>query len=215
MSNPSDQPRPADEGRATPPPPPPPSGHETQVPPPSSGPTPPPAGHGAPPSGYGSGGPGGPPPLGGQPPSGTGGGYGGQPPYGPPGGGGYGGGYGAPPPAHGYPMASPPLSDADQRTWATLGHIGGIVLGFIAPLVVWLVFKDRGRFVDEQGKEALNFQITVTIAYIVGTVLSVIGIGILILIGVWLAATILAIIAAVATNRGEAYRYPLTLRLIS
>ena len=106
------------------------------------------------------------------------------------------------------------MSDADQRMWATLAHVGGILFNFIAPLVVWLVHKERGRFVEEQSKEALNFQITVAIAYVVGSILSVLFIGFLIIFAVWVAATILAIMAAVAANRGEAYRYPMTMRLL-
>ena len=50
-----------------------------------------------------------------------------------------------------------PLSDSDQRLWATLAHIGPIILWVIAPLVIWLVYKDRGRYVEDQSKEALNF----------------------------------------------------------
>ena len=127
--------------------------------------------------------------------------------------------YNAPPPGYaappvGYAGAQPPLSDSDQRMWAMLSHVGGILFSFIAPLVIWLVFKDRGRFVDEQAKEALNFQITLIIAYVVGGILSIIIIGIFIVLLAWLAAIILGIMAAIAANKGEAYRYPFALRLI-
>ena len=119
----------------------------------------------------------------------------------------------APPPAY---AAGPvqPLSDSDSRMWAMLAHVGGIVLGFIAPLIVWLMFKERSRFVDEQSKEALNFQITLLIAYIVGSILTVIIIGIIILFAAWIAAIVFGIIAGMAANRGEAYRYPFAIRLI-
>src|SRR5450756_990054 len=60
-----------------------------------------------------------------------------------------------------------PMSDSDQRLWATLAHIGPIILSFIAPLVIWLVYRERGRYVEDQSKEALNFQITLAITYIV------------------------------------------------
>lgn len=162
-------------------------------------------------------------PYGGQTyggPAPTGAPYGGpQPggaPYGnaQPGGAPYGqGGYGGPAAAYGAPQQ--PLRDSDQRTWATLAHVGGIFLELIAPLIVWLIFKDRGRFVDEQAKEALNFRITVAIGYFVGIVLTAIGIGAIIISGVWLLALVFSIMAAVATNKGQPYRYPLTLRVIS
>lgn len=131
------------------------------------------------------------------------------------------GGYAPPPGAPQAPYAGggyatqPPLSDSDQRMWATLAHVGGIFLGFIAPLVVWLIFKGRGAFVDDQAKEALNWQITVAIGYLVGSVLSFIGIGFLLWAVVWIAALVLGILAAVAANKGEAYRYPFAIRLIS
>ncbi len=119
----------------------------------------------------------------------------------------------APPPA--YAGAQPPLSDADQRMWAMLSHIGPIVLGFIAPLVIWLMFKERGRFVEEQSKESLNFQITLVIAGAVIFVISLITFGIgSILYLAFIAALVFMIMAAVATNKGQAYRYPVSLRLI-
>jgi len=98
--------------------------------------------------------------------------------------------------------------------WAMLSHIGGILFSFVAPLVIWLVFKDRGHFVEDQSKEALNFQITLIIAYVVGGILSVILVGIFIVLLAWLAAIIFGIMAAIAANKGEVYRYPFAIRLI-
>lgn len=128
-------------------------------------------------------------------------------------------GYGAPqggyPPAgYGAPGVGAPLSDSDQRTWAILSHVGGILFSFVAPLVLWLVFKGRGQFVEDQSKEALNFQITVLIAYIVGGVLSVIGIGLLLMLAAWVATLVFGILGAVAASSNQWYRYPVTLRLI-
>jgi uncharacterized Tic20 family protein len=122
-------------------------------------------------------------------------------------------GYGAP-----QYVAAPaaPLSDSDQRLWATLAHIGPIILYFIAPLVIWLVCRARGRYVEDQAKEALNFQITLVISVVVVSILGVLtlGIGFLLLIPLFLVALVLMIIAAVAANKGEAYRYPLNIRFI-
>jgi uncharacterized protein len=107
-----------------------------------------------------------------------------------------------------------PLSQSDERMWAMLGHLGGIVLGFIAPLITWLVFRERSAFVEDQGKEALNFQITVLIGYVVAAVLSGILIGLVLFPIVWIASLVLCIMAGMAANKGERYRYPFALRLI-
>lgn len=128
-------------------------------------------------------------------------------------------GYGAPqggyPPAgYGAPGAGAPLSDSDQRTWAIVAHVGAILFSFVAPLVVWLVFKGRGALVEDQAKEALNWSITVIIVYVVGIVLSAVLIGIPILFVAGIAALVFGILAAVAASSGQYYRYPVTLRLI-
>lgn len=137
------------------------------------------------------------------------GGYGGPPPA---------GGYSGPPPAapaYGAGAAGAPLSDSDQRLWATLAHIGGLILSFVAPLVIWLIYKDRGRFVEEQAKEALNFQITLVIASVVFWIITIVtfGIGGLLFLA-FIVALVFMIMAAIATNKGEAYRYPVNIRLI-
>ncbi|MCL3860586.1 DUF4870 domain-containing protein [Actinotalea sp. K2] len=129
-----------------------------------------------------------------------------------------GGQYGAPPPApaYGSTVAGAPLSDSDQRLWATLAHILPLIgLSIVPPLVVWLVFKGRGQFLEEQAKEALNFQITLLIASVAITIISVITLGIgSILFLAFIVAVVFMIMAAVAANKGEAYRYPVNIRLI-
>ena len=85
---------------------------------------------------------------------------------------------------------------------------------FIGPLVIWLVKKDEMPFVDDQGKESLNFQITVLLAFIACIILSVIVIGLLLLPIVGIGALILIVIASIKANEGVHYRYPFTLRLI-
>ncbi|QWP79384.1 DUF4870 domain-containing protein [Lysobacter sp. K5869] len=87
----------------------------------------------------------------------------------------------------------------------------GTILG---PLVVWLMKKDTMPFVADQGKEALNFNITVLIAMIVGGILTLVLIGLLVMAVVGIAWLVLTIMAALAANKGEAYRYPFTLRLV-
>ena len=118
--------------------------------------------------------------------------------------------YTAPPPA---PTGVPP---EDQRTLALITHLSCIVLGFIVPLIIWLVNKDQqGKdFVNDQAKEALNFQITLLFAYVAGTVLSLIIIGIFISFAAWIACIVFSIIGGLKANNGEAYRYPFAIRLI-
>ncbi|GAA1983179.1 DUF4870 domain-containing protein [Isoptericola halotolerans] len=120
------------------------------------------------------------------------------------------------------PYGPRPLSRSDERTWAILAHIGPLVLlalsagtvGFLAPLVIWLVLRDRSAFVADQAKEALNFQITLLLVSLVGWLLTNVLIGWLVLLAAWITALALAIVAAVTVNRDEAYRYPVALRLV-
>lgn len=107
------------------------------------------------------------------------------------------------------------VSESDRRMWAMLGHLGGIVLGFVAPLIVWIMYKDRDEFLKDQSQEALNFQITMIIAWVVATVLSFVLIGFLLYPVLWIGNLILCIMAGMAANRGERYRYPFALRLVS
>ena len=111
--------------------------------------------------------------------------------------------------------AAMPASQED-RTLAMLTHLSGIILGFIVPLIIWLINKDRSdkAFLNDQSKEALNFQITILIGYIAGTVLTIILIGPLISFAAWIVSVVFSIIAALKANEGVAYRYPLSIRLI-
>lgn len=127
---------------------------------------------------------------------------------------------------------SPPVQasglSGEERQWAMFAHLsslGGLVTGglgcLIGPLIIWLVKKDSMPFVDDQGKEALNFNITIAIAAValtvVGTILLVILIGFLFYFAAFLVCVywlVMTIIAAIKANEGVAYRYPLTLRLI-
>ncbi|MBS0228685.1 MAG: DUF4870 domain-containing protein [Proteobacteria bacterium] len=107
-------------------------------------------------------------------------------------------------------------SSSEDRNLAMLTHLSGILLGFIVPLVIWLTNKDKPEkaWLNEQAKEALNFQILIAIAYVACTILVVILIGGLLLPVVWLVNLIFCILAGVAVNKGENYRYPFSLRLI-
>ena len=138
-----------------------------------------------------------PPPPGGSP---------GVPSYTPPATGVGGSGY-----PNAYMGATP---DQDSKTMGMLAHLLGIFLGFIGPLIIWLIKKDQSQFVDDQGKESLNFQIMLMIGYVIGSVTSFLCIGFLILPAVWIFGIIFSIIAALKAKDGIAYRYPVNLRLI-
>jgi uncharacterized protein len=107
-----------------------------------------------------------------------------------------------------------PLSPQDEKLWSTLVHVGGIFLNFISPLIGYLLLKDRGPFVAAHTKTALNFQITLAIAYVAGLILSVIGIGALIALAAWVLNIVFSIIAALAANKGEMYKYPIAINFI-
>jgi len=119
----------------------------------------------------------------------------------------------APPPPVGVPSA-------DEKQWAMFAHLSalaGYIIPFgsiIAPLVIWQIKKNEMPFVDDQGKEALNFQITVAIAAVICFVLMFVLIGLLLLPLVAIADLVFIILAAIAANNGTAYRYPISLRLI-
>ncbi|KAB7770071.1 DUF4870 domain-containing protein [Xanthomonas maliensis] len=108
---------------------------------------------------------------------------------------------------------------SEERTLALAAHLLGTLTAFIGALVIWLVSKDATPskpFASDQAKEALNFQITVILAYIVAIVLAAISFGILFFLPtlVWIANVVFCILGAIKANGGESYRYPFTLRLI-
>jgi len=108
----------------------------------------------------------------------------------------------------------------DERTWGMACHLGvfaGFIFPFgniVVPLVIWLIKSEELPFVKDQGKEALNFQITAFIAFMVCALLMVVGIGFLLAGPLVIYVGIAVIIAAVKANEGVFYRYPLAIRLI-
>ena len=124
-----------------------------------------------------------------------------------------------PHPQQNYGVAPHPMSQQDEKTWATLVHLAPFLaamvgIPFLGPLIVFLVFKDRGPFVRFHAAQALNFQIIITIAFWVFGVLSFVLIGIPFLILTAIAWVILSIVAAIKANNGEWYRYPMTPELV-
>jgi uncharacterized Tic20 family protein len=112
-------------------------------------------------------------------------------------------------------------SDKQDRTWAMFCHLTslsaciGIPFGnIIGPLVVWLIKKDEFAIVDEHGKESLNFQISLSIYSIISFFLCFAFIGFVLLPAILIAGLVFIIIATLKANKGEPYRYPLTIRFI-
>ena len=110
----------------------------------------------------------------------------------------------------------------ETRKWAMLCHLSALTgllgngLGFlVGPLVVWLFKKEDDQFIDDQGKEAVNFQITMFIALFVSAILVVVIIGFVLLIVVGILMIVFPIIGATKANEGELYRYPFSIRFIT
>ncbi len=113
-----------------------------------------------------------------------------------------------------------PSNDPEERMWAMFCHLGTLVTLFpfanvIVPLLIWMIKKDKSRLVDDQGKEALNFQITMMIGYAICIPLFFLLIGFPALIALVIYHVIFSVIAAIKSYEGVAYRYPYTLRLIT
>ena|ERR1700733_13274209 len=114
----------------------------------------------------------------------------------------------------------PVSTTADERTWGMLAHLSafsGFLVplgGVIGPLVVWLIKRDQSAFVADQGKEALNFNISVLLGAIVCGVLVLIFIGILLGVALFIFWLTMTIIAGIKASEGVLYRYPFALRLV-
>ena len=122
------------------------------------------------------------------------------------------------PPQYGAPAGyggPAPLTPQDEKNWSLGAHLGVLLAGFVAPLVIWLVYKGRGPFLEHHAKESLNFQITVMIALFVSSIMTLLFVGIFMIFAIIPWMFIMPIIAAVKASNGEWYRYPLTLRLVS
>lgn len=103
---------------------------------------------------------------------------------------------------------------SDEKNLGLLAHLLSLFFGFIPPLVIWLIKKDESQFVAHHAKEALNFQISMLIYFIGAGILCLLLIGFLLLPILALFNLIVIIIATISASKGEAYRYPLTIRFI-
>jgi uncharacterized Tic20 family protein len=124
-----------------------------------------------------------------------------------------------PPPPPGYDPR--PVAGSEQNTWAMLSHLSTF-LGFtaipfanlLAPLVVWLMQKDTMPLVDDQGKEAINFQLSIMIYLFTCIPLAFVLIGFVLAPIVIVFDVVATIIAAIKAQQGIAYRYPMSIRFV-
>jgi uncharacterized Tic20 family protein len=103
----------------------------------------------------------------------------------------------------------------DDKNIATVTHLGGTIFSFVPSLIVWILKKDESEYIADQAKEALNFQITMVLAYMLASILSWVIIGLIFFPIIWVLNIVFCIIAAISTSKGETYRYPFVMRLIN
>ena len=113
------------------------------------------------------------------------------------------------------------VTDPQEKQWGMFTHLAALATfvvpvagNVIGPLIIYLVKKDEYEFVNEQGKEVLNFQLTWSIIFIISFVLIFVGICVLMLIGFGLAWLVLVIVGSVAASNGQYYKYPLTIKFL-
>lgn len=117
---------------------------------------------------------------------------------------------------YGMSNAQPKLSKVEEQNFTSLGNILGILIGFLSPLIFWLIYRDRSKFLDANLKSALNFQLTMIIAFVAAGILSVVTLGILSILYLAIAVLLIVfcIMAFVKTRNGENYTYPLSIPFI-
>ncbi|WP_329001668.1 DUF4870 domain-containing protein [Kribbella sp. NBC_00709] len=119
----------------------------------------------------------------------------------------------------------PSLTASEERTWAMVAHVGVFIaawlaMGFLCPLIIWLLFRGRSEFVRRNALESLNFQISLLIYTAIAVVLVLItfGLGVLIIVPLIVIGAVAAVVvivrATIAASSGQEYRYPLTIRVV-
>jgi len=106
-----------------------------------------------------------------------------------------------------------PETSKDARNMAMLCHLLGLV-GFLAPLVIWLIEKDKHRFVDEHGRAAMNYQISIMIYYFVSWALCFVIIGFFLVAALTILHVIFVIVGAVKASKGKPWRYPIAITFL-
>jgi len=112
-------------------------------------------------------------------------------------------------------LPADPVPTQDEKNLALIMHVLSLVgFSLLGPLIVWLVKKDESTFIDRQGRELLNFQISFLIYAIVCIPLCFVLIGIPLLIVVGVTSFILTIIGLVKATEGKIYRFPVTIKML-
>lgn len=108
----------------------------------------------------------------------------------------------------------------DERMWAMFCHLSalaGYIVPFgsiLGPLIIWSIKKEQYPAIDQHGKDALNFQISIAIYMIISAILIIILVGIFMIIALWVFQTVMIIIASIKANNGEEFKYPLSMNFI-
>ena len=123
-----------------------------------------------------------------------------------------------PPGGPGVPPPAAPMAPDQVRMWAMFCHLAALApvpMGHvIGPLVVWLIQKDKDPFIDQQGKESLNFQITLLIGVLICVPLFFVIIGFFLVAALGIANLVFVILAAISANKGVPYHYPWSIKFI-
>ena len=121
--------------------------------------------------------------------------------------------FGAPSPYGSFPPGVG-MNPGTENLWAIFAHLGGVFLTWLVPLIVYLAFRDKSAFITDHAKEALNFQITLFLGYVISGFLAMIIIGVFTAMALGILSVIFAIMGAVAASHHQGYRYPLNIRFI-
>ncbi|WP_098461863.1 DUF4870 domain-containing protein [Propionicimonas paludicola] len=120
------------------------------------------------------------------------------------------------PPPYTQPSFGGSAPAAGDTTFASMAHWLSILISFIGPLIIWLTKGEQDKFVKDHAVEALNFNITLIIGYVISYILVAVSFGLLFFLPflVWVVGLIFQIQGAIAANSGKTYKYPFALRLV-
>ncbi|MCH9804684.1 DUF4870 domain-containing protein [bacterium] len=107
------------------------------------------------------------------------------------------------------------ITTNEQRTYALFMHLGSLFVGFLVPLIMWLIKREESPFIDDHGKQLMNWNISLVIYFVASVLLVLVVIGILLIPILILLHLIFSIMGAVASNRGDLYRYPIAIPFFS
>ena len=115
----------------------------------------------------------------------------------------------------GAPGLSGVMATSDQRSYALVMHLGSLFVGFLVPLVMWVIKKDESPFINDHGKQIMNWTISATIYGIISFVLIFVIIGIFLILALVVLHVVFSVQGAIAANKGERYKYPLAIQFFS